>query len=341
MRTLRFVSPLLALTVAVVACAPPEATDERNFDDPSTIANALDTDDGAMSLENEAPFFADPAVRDLAEFVAAPQELQSAEDPSAPAANLRSYHLAIVWGHLPGANDTTTADPDPVAVDWTGSVSVAKGAVGVARTLAFDARDSLVRDGSKRTVSFVSHTLPRVDGLYLHVVIPADAPQTLRFDTASLKTDIDLASLKDEFVGGERLGDGRNGMVYGGYPDVAGCARGLAFGRWVKARPGLGRFRGRVMDGGGDTIGHVRGVWGHAPKRDVNVFFGKYIGTDGDTRGLLGGTYGGGEAKGRWKAREAGGAVDAGGVQIRYFDGYEKADGRGVWMGRWSEKCER
>jgi hypothetical protein len=80
----------------------------------------------------------------------------------------------------------------------------------------------------------------------------------------------------------------------------------------------------------------VRGVWGHAPKKDENLFFGKYIGVDGHTRGLFAGKYGDGLGEGVWGTRDPN-AV--GGLQLAYSDGYDKGDGRGIWLGRWSEKC--
>jgi hypothetical protein len=66
------------------------------------------------------------------------------------------------------------------------------------------------------------------------------------------------------------------------------------------------------------------------------VFFGKYIDRQGEFRGLLGGLYGDGKFGGVW------GTVDpnAKGVLEGYYsDGYERGDGRGVYLGRWAEKC--
>lgn len=327
----------VALASLSFACSSGSASDPAanpTGDDADSVSSALDADDGAMKPVDEAPYFGDPAVQAIEDLAAGPEELMDAPGGDLP--TMRSYHLAMFWGHLPAANDASDADVDPQPIDWNGSVSVDAGAIGVARTLAFDARDHLERRTDKTEVSFVSHTLPFVDGLLLHVVVPAAGSQTLHFKTASLDLDVDLSKLGEKWVGAKRLADGRNGVVFAGYPDVKGCARGLAFGRWVKLRARLGTLRGRVLDGEGDTIGHVRGIWGHAPKRDANVFFGKYISTDGTHRGLFGGRYGGGEAVGIWGTRDP---KDVGAIQIEYGDGYDKDDGRGVWLGRWSEKC--
>jgi len=325
----------LLLACSMVACtqttSDPGALPDENADNE---ASALDAEGGAFSEVDEQPLFADPAVRELADFEAAPTEMMDA--PGADLPDMKSYHIALLWGHLPKPADASAADPDPAPVDWTGSVSVDKGAIGVERKLAFDARDHLERRTDRQSVAFVSHTMPFVDGLYLRVVVPAGGSQVLHFDTDALKTDIDLSKLGSEIVNAERLGDGRNGLAYIGYADKRDCARGVLFGRWVKHRPAMGAFRGRVLGGDGDTIGHIRGIWGHAPKKDKNLFFGKYIATDGKTRGLFGGVYGDGKAVGIWGTKNP---ADAGGLQLVYSDGYDKGDGRGVFLGRWSEKC--
>ena len=234
------------------------------------------------------------------------------------------------------SHDADDTDVDPQVVDWTGAVSVDQGAIGVMRTLQFDANDKVDPRTAPNVVSFDSHTLPFVDGLFLHVVVPAGSAPTLHFKTQALTTDVDLSALDANAGGVQRLGDGRDGLAWIGYGDVAGCNRGLAFGRWVKARARLGGFRGRVIGSDGATIGHVRGIWGHARRLDKDVFFGKYIALDGTHMGLFGGTYGDGEAKGVWGTRDP---RDAGALQVFYSDGYDKADGRGVWVGRWSERC--
>src|SRR5262249_3569224 len=145
---------------------------------------------------------------------------------------------------------------------WTGSVST-DGALGLERTLRFDPGDRVLPRENAQSISFVSHTLPRVDGLYLHVVLGPNAAPKLHFATKSLTTDLDLSALARDPGGIVRLDDGRNGLFFIGYRDD-GCARGLLFGRWRKIAPGLGSFRGVVGDSHADRIGHIRGIWGHA-----------------------------------------------------------------------------
>lgn len=336
---LRSASALTAVLALTAAACTVSSTTPPPLESPESTArteSALEEENGGMSMDDEAPAFGDPSVEAVAPLTPASPDVS--DTPGADLPGMRSYHLAILWGHMPSPKDASDADTEPQPIDWTGSVSVDKGAIGVVRTLAFDAKDRLARRSDKSEVSFVSHTLPFVDGLYLRVVVPEGAPQVLHFQTSAMSKDIDLAALATKFVGAERLADGKNGVAFAGYPDVRGCNRGLVLGRWVKARAQLGGFRGRVLDDGGDTIGRVRGIWGHAPKRDEDVFFGKYIGESGGARGLFGGTYGGGSGRGVWATRDP---RDVGGLQIAYGDGYDKDDGRGVWLGRWSEKCDR
>jgi hypothetical protein len=309
-------------------------------DDPSQTQAALDTDNGGLTTAAETPMFGDPNVAQLPEFVGDYADPQDMTVEAAKVQGAKRYHLAVIWGHLPPAHDADEIDAIPQIMDWTGSLSVDAGAIGVKRALAFDGvkyGDKLLPRNDAQTVSFVSHTLPHVDGLFVSVILPPNASPMLHFRTKSLSTDIDLSTLALKPGSATRLDDSRNGMFTIGYQDD-GCARGLVFGRWMKMRPALGGFRGVVMNGEGAGIGHIRGIWGHSVKKNENLFFGKYIDRNGDFRGLLGGKYGLGVFGGVW------GTVDpknVGGLEGYYSDGYERGDGRGVFLGRWAEKCVR
>lgn len=337
MRTL-YVFPFILLASACTATVSNPASQKEPTNDPNddvaTTQSALEKDNGGFDNGDELPNFGDPAVAEAAPMDAPPAEIADAPDADLP--TMRSYRVALTWGHLPQANDASDTDPAPVATDWTGSVSVDAGAIGVKRVIRFDRFDRLTRRDDRAEVNFVSHTLPHVDGLLLHVVVPAAGSHTLHFATEALTFDIDLDALAKDGFARKNLGDGFNGVALAGYADVKGCARGFLAGRWVKRAPALGGLRGRVVDGNGDPLGHVRGIWGHAPKKNQNLFFGKYISNDGKTRGLFGGGYGAGEFRGIWGTINP---ADTGGLQGVYSDGYENDDGRGVWVARWSEKC--
>jgi len=276
----------------------------KAHEDDSDLSAALESDNGAMDRRDEPVEFGDPEVSALANFDATQIDAVDMTVEAASRPDAHSYRIALLWGHLPAPSDGTATDLAPAPVDWSGSISVDAGAIGVKKTLLFDAHDSVAPRTEAAQVSFTSHTLPFVDGLFLHVVVPAGGSTLLHVNTTALRTDIDLSTLGATEGGVDRLGDGRNGLAYIGYEDVAGCARGLLFGRWIKARPALGRFRGRVVDGNGDRIGDIRGIWGHAPRRDADVFFGKYISVDGTTHGLFGGRYDDGAFKGLWGTRD-------------------------------------
>ena len=332
MSILRTVGASSFLVLFAIGCSG-----KTSSDDAAEVSAALEADNGGMDAKDEPVEFADAELSAVPEFTDVDADPQDMTTEAAANPGATRYHVALLWGHLPAASDATANDLDPQPVDWSGSLSVDAGAIGIKKTLAFDARDHVDPRSTPQTVSFVSHTLPFVDGLFLHVVIPAGGSATLHVDTTALKTDIDLSALATSDGGVTRLADGRNGLAWIGYPDVQGCARGLLFGRWVKMRPALGRFRGRVIDGDGERIGDVRGIWGHAPRRDADVFFGKYISTDGTHRGLFGGHYGDGEFQGVWGTRDP---RNVGTLEGHYSDAYDKGDGRGVFMGRWSEKCQ-
>jgi hypothetical protein len=298
----------------------------------------LDTENGNMTAVDEQPMFNDVTVQEMVGFEDAQIDATDATTELAAQPGAKRYHLALLWGHLPAARDANGApDVEPSAADWTGSVSVDAGAIQVKKTLLLDKRDSVSPRTDPSSVSFTSHTLPFVDGLYIRVVVPANASPVLHFQTPSLTQDIDLSQITTKEGGVTRIAGSANGLGTIGYEDVAGCARGLVFGRWAKEKASLGRFRGQVINGDGERIGHVRGIWGHAPKRDANLFFGKYISTSGSHQGLFGGKYEDGHFDGLWGTLKP---ADVGRLEGFYSDGYEKADGRGIYLGRWTEKCQ-
>ena len=302
-----------------------------------TQEQQLDMANGGYDTQNAEPYFGDPQVRALEVMETADADTTDMTTEVASMAGATSYHVALIWGHLPPPADASDTDSAPTVMDWNGSVSVDAGAIGLKRTLQFDVNDRVLPRTDARIVAFDSHTLPFADGLLIEVVIPAGTSPKLHFATATLTTDIDLSALATDGFGVDRLPDNLNGLAYAGYTDVPNCARGLMIGRWVKDRPAIGRFRGVVIDGDGQALGHVRGIWGHAPKHDANVFFGKYIDLSGEHKGLLGGTYGNGSFSGVW------GTVDpnnVGHLEGVYSDGYDRDDGRGVYIGRWSEACK-
>jgi hypothetical protein len=323
-----------ATSTTLAGCAGAVSDDAEDI---ASIEAALETDNGGMSTSKEKPGFGDEevlTVSELSDDFADPSDLTA---PVADKSGASKYHVLVLWGHLPRAHDQEDTDVTPSPLDWSGSISVADGsAVGLRRTLAFDDKDSVAERASPSSIAFTSRTLPAVDGMLLNVAIPSGGEKLLHFATETLTTDIDLSQLEGKGSGVVPLGDGRNGLAFIGFEDVAGLSRGFILGRWVKIKGGLGKLRGRVLGEGGEELGHVKGIWGHAPKHDANVFFGKYIDAAGEFRGLFGGKYGDGALTGRWGTRAP---KDAGALAGRYFDGLDEADGRGAWLALWSEKA--
>ena len=297
----------------------------------------------ASTRPSEAPAFADSEVEALpamdGTLAATVDPTDPTAGPAAIAPGATAYRVALVWGPLPPPHDADTTDVAAAPEDWTGSISVAAGAIGLKRTIAFDVNDHVDPRSNAQTLSFTSHTLPYVDGVLVRVVIPSGGTPTLHFATSALTTDIDLSKLAAGVGGVQRLSDDVEGLSWVGFPED-GCARGFLHGRWVKDKAALGRLVGVVSDGDGNRIGNLRGLWGHAPKREANVWFAKYIGVAGDARGLAFGSYGDGTFDGLWGAADETHTVDVGTTEGFYSDGYDRGDGRGVWIGRWSAKCD-
>lgn len=299
------------------------------------VAAALDTADGALTTADEPNGFDDPEVASLATFS---PRFADATDPTVEVSSrpgARRWTLAIFWGHLPPARDALEGDVEAAPMSWTGSLAVDAGAIRVVRTLRFEDSDAVEPRTDPRRVAFTSRTMPQVDGVLVDVAVPPGIPAVLHLAMNEAKTDVPLATLSLRVGGVERLADGRNGIVHLGFEQVAGCARGLVFGRWGKLKPGLGVLRG-IVGQNGEAIGAVRGIWGHAQQKNEDVFFGKYIRKGGAFGGLFGGTYEGGALKGVWGSKVP---RDTGTLEGFYSDGYEQKDGRGIWLGRWSERC--
>jgi hypothetical protein len=79
----------------------------------------------------------------------------------------------------------------------------------------------------------------------------------------------------------------------------ADCDHGFMRGRWHAIAPGLGVYRGLVVGPEGGVIGHVRGIWGERKNGD-KVMFGKFIDDAGHFKGIIAGTYGGGDFAAKW-----------------------------------------
>ncbi len=339
MSTLRFAGSVAFVALAslsLVACGGGD--DAASDPSADTAAAMLEQPNGGLSTTDEMPDFADNNFVALPAFAATGADALLADDgtyagDAVPAAQRHVFRVMILWGHLPRPADASApAAPTPPAtrIDWTGSASVDAGRISVRRSIGFESGDSVAARTDPASVSFVSHTQPFVDGLSLIVRAPTATP-VLHLNTAAGNFDLPLPDADGEV---RRLGDGRNGVYYAAYEERPDCGQGFVFGHWGRLRANLGMFRGRVIDSVGAPRGSVRGVWG-TTRAGAHAFFGKHISNAGTFNGLLGGTYDAGHFTGAWGLRDG----SRGELHGRYGDGIERADGRGVFLGRWTERC--
>jgi hypothetical protein len=314
MRTDSTLSTLLALATAA-ALAACNATDpitggdedEDADEQAEEIASALERENGGLDMEDEAPLFDDEngfasaeieAEHEYDDAMADDREVQA--ELGAPGAAI--YHATVLWGQMPPDRESE------LVVDWTGTLSVNRGAILIRRVIAFEDRtDSVDRRRDRRTIRFSSVTRPHVDGFRLTIVDPApesDEPLVLTYDPDA--GEIFSASMAALLEGPQSLeidDTGNRFVAVAQREPIDVCNHGFVRGRWHRVRDGRGVLYGHVTDAEGGRIGHVRGVYG--TRRDgEQVFFGKYIDIEGRFRGLFGGTYGDGDFRGRWMVRD-------------------------------------
>jgi hypothetical protein len=321
MRRLIFLGALL-LGCSASSSVPTAAEVSRN----------LDVNFGGYDDKREAPNFGDDAVAALPRFDATYASHVVAAGSSDA---ITAYRVALLWGHFPGSNDDSDGDTDAKPASWVGSISVDAGAVDVVRTLSFDDGDAIDARTDPKTVTFASHTLPFVDGVILRVQVPSGSAPSLHFSTSELNVDVDMADVAQN-AGKVFHVDGDQGLAVVGWNDTAAtCPSGVAYGRFVKLGAAIGTLRGRLTSGGGDDVGVVHGIWGHAQNRAADVFFAKSIDPAGNFGNLALGMYAIGAIHGA-----QGDAASQGGKFIGvYSDGYDRPDGRGVFLAKWSGVC--
>ena len=320
--------PFALLLASAAACVDQGGS----TDNTAATQSALEQDNGGETTADEAPMFGDQVAFDAAGIEADAAITDTmATDPSvttiASAPDVVSHRVAIVWGKLP-------ADPNGTARDWSGSLTISRGALVVSRTIGFEpATDHLLPRTAKDTVSFDSITKPFVDGLALRVLDPTSTstdPLTLTYTPANGGTTytLDLAQL----AMGPLVVDAGNGfkIVAAELKDKDGCEHGFMRGRFHQLLPNLGVFRGLVVGPEGGVIGHVRGIYGQRKNGDQDIF-GKFIDLDGKFKGILAGTYANGDFDAKWIAKDG----DHGIVKGRYIESSNARGGH--FMARWAD----
>ena len=326
------------LTLSLVACTG-GAADEDVADeaDAEEIASAIELENGGLDMTDEAPLFGDPQAfeeaaieRDTA--VEDPMSTEPATTDVFAAPDVAVYNAAVVWGQMPPDFQNRNGH------EWDGTISISRGAMLVRRRLGFeDATDALRPRDNRLSVSFISMTLPHMDGLLLTIADPDPAsadPLTLTYTAQSGAVfSATLAELVAEPQSREVDGSGNRILATAMREPADPCAHGTLRGRWHRVREGRGRLIGVVADAEGEAVGHVRGVYGRRSTGE-KVFFGKYIDRDGRFRGLFGGTYGDGHFAGRWIVRPSEDHGQLAGFYRETIDGPETG---GLFVGRWAE----
>lgn len=337
--TLRPMAHALLSTILLAGCYASAEEVETG-----EIAEALEMENGGLTLEDELPAFGiadelaeievlaeDPLFEDTMSTDAEVLAITSAPDAV-------RYRVAVSWGQIPGdaTNDT--------ARDWSGILAVNRGALLVRRTLAFEPRtDHLLPRTDRRAVAFTSATLPHHDGLVLEIVDPdpgaaepillgysGDLPGPLGSEAGRLA--VPLRALLDGPVELASDDAGNRMVAVALARPIDPCAHGFLMGRWHRVADGRGRFVGRVVDEDGALRGHVRGIYGVRASGE-QVFFGKYIAVDGTFRGIFRGGYDEGRFAGRWLSRSG----DVGVLGGHYREAIPGPETGGHFVGRWAE----
>lgn len=323
----------LALLVAIPACVDSSSTGT----DPDEVAAALEQENGAFTTDDDVAQFGAEDLYAAAAIEADREYVDSmATDPSIIELNGRSdvaaHNVILLWGRIPA---------DPGATEgrrWDGELKLSRGGMIVRRTIAFeDATDKLLPRTARDAVAFESATRPFSDGLALTVLDPTPADGnalSLTYTPAngSAAHTLDLAQLRTGAIVVD-LGDG-NKIVAMSRPRNDACDHGFMRGRWHQINPAVGAFLGVVGNGDGGLTGHVRGIYGTRRNGD-KVVYGKFIDREGRFRGIIVGTYAGGNWDARWLTR----AGDHGEIHGIYWPGPSLRGGG--FLARWSENSCR
>lgn len=322
-----FSSPILlaSLLAPVAALAACTASD----DGPD-----LESANGGLTLDDEAPAFGDEAAFAAAVEPDAPYADTMESDPAVAAAREApdgvAYRAVIVWGQMPASRDVAEA------TDWSGAFALSRGALVVRRTIGFeDATDAITPRTDRTAVAFTSKTKPAADGLVLAIFDPtpeaAEALTLTYTPVTGAAVTVEVAGLTTgrSVLVEDALGNRMVAAAMARTLDV--CDHGFLRGRWHAGPDGNGVFLGVVTDEDLTPVGHVRGVYGER-RNGEQVFFGKFIGPAGRFRGIFAGRYGDGAFGGLWRTR----ALDNGSLAGDYTIGDD--EGQGSFLGTWAER---
>ncbi|HEY3354481.1 MAG TPA: hypothetical protein VGQ83_14615 [Polyangia bacterium] len=299
---------------------------------------------GGLTTSDEQPMFGEETVYEslgmaAAEPIIADPAMTLAEYQAADQAAPRAHYFFLLWGNLKLAPPEGAADA-VAPKDFSGSLTLSAGAVGVLRKVRFDAAqgDGVLPRTDAAVVDWQSTIYDRVDGLLFKIVAPEDATVTVAFagglTITKAVSELDLAHGVVPVPGG----DDAIAWAAAALPKdpAAGCAHGYLVGRWHPRAAIGGLFRGKWVSADGQLHGHLRGLYGERRDGD-HVFFGKWIGGGGLFQGLLAGRYADGELTGHWLDQDL---ALRGRINGLYFEPSEISLRKiGFFVGTWHEAC--
>ncbi len=286
---------LLVVVVALFLAGCSSSSSPNN----SASGNPFNQTFGGLAPTSESPAFGDPMLMTMAGDDDAHDNLSSSPDIDSlnHQAGVNVFSVEFKWGHLQ-LDSTETA-----VTDWSGSLTIQRGAIIAVRTIGFDAGDYLVLPRHQRTeLDWVSHTKQSFDGILVYVYDPTGgqyygnnltfttAPYTHTFNTSQLDSLSELVNVGNNQVSINAL-----------KLTQADCSAGFLNGRFIRSEADrdTGKFLGLWVSRGGLLFGHFKGHFG---VRDdgTRVLFGKWISAGppdesdaaGTFRGLLKGQWG-------------------------------------------------
>jgi hypothetical protein len=247
---------------------------------------------------------------------------------------VNAYYIRITWGLLEG--DSTATE----VINWDGSATITRGKLGIMKTILFEGDDHIVLPRSdRRTVQWVSNTVPHYDGILL-VIVDKDTlnvPGEFTFSTSRYSKTFSFAELDSLELIETVTPQGHQVSIQAYCKQIIPLGGGFLEGKWLKNREHGGVFKGRWINNVGTRVGHLKGIWG-VNRIGEKVFFGKYVNLSGQFGGLLAGNWGyndqsetNGWLKGRWVNR----SLNKIGTLEGYWKAKEDSTQHGFFHGKW------
>jgi len=325
---------------------------------------------GGYTTDNEVPAFGDPATTNVGD-----GEVEY-NDPILGGRGVDSlinhdgvgwYHLRAVWGRLRGDSTVVTK------TDWTGSLTISRGAEILRRVIRFEDGDYIVPRTDRKTIEWVTFTTGHNDGIAVDLFVPRIRPVldssyvhdehgdsslvvdtlhpesvTVEFTTGPYSRTFtleDLAKL-DTVV---HLDDGNSVAFHALRMFRNTCPRGFLGGHWGFNEEGKGAFRGVWVSKHGHINGHFQGHFEENDKGE-RTFFGKWIDLNGRFEGFIRGIFlpypamNTDPVAGREGGRFEGGIFTGEGHRVGEIRGHYRSSEKleeGFLQGRWKFDCLR